>query len=174
MKQGPIFQLQKSIHLFMMCCHDCGYLCESEVPKQSGKVQELPMSFKATRGCLPLWWREECSPQKGLVKKMSTVSPTKASCSTSRDALYTAINLWAAARGYAFLTGISRKTQNDRRPVTYACDRGGEPPTASNARQRSTTTRRIGCQFSILAKESSDKATWRLAHRRGSEFSQHN
>lgn len=93
---------------------------------------------------------------------------------SSRDALYTAINLWAAARGYAFVTGKSRKTQNGRRLVTYVCDRGGEPPMASNARQRSTTTRRIGCQFSILAKESLDKATWRLTHRQGSGFSQHN
>lgn len=93
---------------------------------------------------------------------------------SSRDALYTAINLWAAAKGYAFVTGKSRKTHNGRRLVTFVCDRGGEPPKASNARQRSTTTRRIGCQFSVLGKESLDKATWRLTHRRGREFSQHN
>lgn len=92
----------------------------------------------------------------------------------SRDALYATINAWAAARGYAFVTGKSRKTPSGRRLVVYSCDRGGAPPKPSDTRQRSTTTRRTGCQFSVLAKETLDKTTWRLTHRPGNEFAHHN
>lgn len=92
----------------------------------------------------------------------------------SREALHAAINAWAAPRGYAFVTGKSKKTESGRRIVFFSCDRGGAPPKASGVRQRSTTTRRTGCQFSVLAKEALDKTTWRLTHRPGSEFAHHN
>uniref|UniRef100_A0A8H7K5T0 MULE transposase domain-containing protein n=1 Tax=Bionectria ochroleuca TaxID=29856 RepID=A0A8H7K5T0_BIOOC len=92
----------------------------------------------------------------------------------SREALHTAINAWAAPRGYAFVTGKSKKTESGRRIVFFSCDRGGAPPNSSNARRRMTTTRRTGCQFSVLAKEALDKTMWRLAHRPGREFAHHN
>lgn len=93
---------------------------------------------------------------------------------SSQDALHTAINTQAAARGYAFITGKSRKTNNSRRLVTFNYNRGGAPPKASDTRQQSTTTRRVGCQFSVLAKEALDKTTQRLTHHQGSDFSHHN
>lgn len=93
----------------------------------------------------------------------------------SREALYAAINDWAASRGYAFVTGRSRKTANGRLQVVFNCDRGaGRTPSTLVARQRLTTTKRTGCQFSVLAKESLDKASWKLTHRLGSEYATHN
>jgi len=93
---------------------------------------------------------------------------------SSRDALCTAINAWATPKGYAFVTGKSTKTASGRRSVTYVCDRSGAPRNPSATRRRQTTTRRIGCQFSVLAKETLDKTTWRLTHRQGTVYASHN
>src|SRR5688572_26475420 len=82
----------------------------------------------------------------------------------SRDALFTAINAWAAPRGYAFRTGRSKKERTGKLTLTFTCDRACRPPSASKERQRRTTTRGTGCQFSVLAKQSSDLATWALRH----------
>ena len=92
----------------------------------------------------------------------------------SRDALFKAINAWAAPRGYAFTTGKSTKEKTGRRTVTYSCDRSCRPPNSSKERQRKTTTRGTGCPFSVLAKESRDKKTWTLRHRPDERFSLHN
>lgn len=92
----------------------------------------------------------------------------------SRDALHAAINAWTGPRGYAFVTGKSKKTESGRRIVFFSCDRGGTPPKVSDTRQRSTTTRRTGCQFSVLAKEALDKTRWHLTHRPSSMFAHHN
>jgi hypothetical protein len=80
-----------------------------------------------------------------------------------REALLTAINEWAAPRGYAFITGRSSRSTSGRQIITYACDRWCRPPTVSKERQRKTTTRGTNCQFSIIAKESLDKVTWSLS-----------
>ncbi|EXK23262.1 hypothetical protein FOMG_19959 [Fusarium oxysporum f. sp. melonis 26406] len=75
----------------------------------------------------------------------------------SREALFEAINAWAATRGYGFITGRSTKEKTGRRTITYMCDRRRNHPIVSRERQRKTTTRTTGCQFSVLAKESRDK-----------------
>ncbi len=77
---------------------------------------------------------------------------------TSREALFKAINEWAAVRGYAFTTGKSTKKQSGKQVVTYAYNRSQRLPNLVQQRQRNTTTRSITCPFSILAKESLDKA----------------
>ena len=93
----------------------------------------------------------------------------------SREALHAAINAWATLRGYAFAIGRSRKTFNGRQQVVFSCDRGaGRMPDALLVRQRLTTTRRTGCKFSVLGKESLDKGSWKLTHRLGSEYASHN
>ena len=91
----------------------------------------------------------------------------------SREALFRSINVWAAAKGYAFSTGKSTKEKSGRITVTYACDRVFLVPTTARERLRKTTTRGTGCPFSVLAKESPDN-TWALKHRPDRCFSVHN
>lgn len=98
----------------------------------------------------------------------------------SQEELRTAINAWAAPRGYAFTIARSRKTPNGRRVVIFNCDRGpgvSPPPSAPKApgkQHRQTTTRRTGCTFSVIAKESLCQTIWSLRHRPGARFDQHN
>ncbi|KAJ0130299.1 hypothetical protein HZ326_26595 [Fusarium oxysporum f. sp. albedinis] len=92
----------------------------------------------------------------------------------TREALFEAINAWAATRGYAFITGRSTKEKTGRRTITYMCDRRHNLPIVSRERQRKTTTRTTGCEFSVLAKENKDRSTWTLRHRSDSRFSLHN
>ena len=94
----------------------------------------------------------------------------------SRESLLAAINSWAKPRGYAFTTGKSRKTPNGRTKVGFACDRNKLPPTVSSDRQRQrrTCSRRTGCKFSVLAKESSDGTSWTLQYRPDREYALHN
>ncbi|KAF5703902.1 transposase [Fusarium mundagurra] len=92
----------------------------------------------------------------------------------SREALLAAIKKWAAPRGYAFITGRSSRSTSGRQIITYACDRWCRPPSVSKDRQRKTTTRGTNCRFSIIAKESLDKATWSLRHRPDGRFHLHN
>ncbi|KAG6979494.1 PKS-NRPS hybrid synthetase [Fusarium oxysporum f. sp. conglutinans] len=92
----------------------------------------------------------------------------------SRDALFKAINDWAAHRGYAFTTGRSTVEKSGRQTITYTCDRSCRPPSSTRERQRKTTTRGTGCKFSVLAKESLDKSRWTLRHRPDTRFSLHN
>jgi hypothetical protein len=92
----------------------------------------------------------------------------------SRDALVKSINAWAAPRGYAFVTGRSTKEKTGKQTITYKCDRACRPPSASIERQRKTTTRGTGCEFSVLAKQSLDRGTWTLRHRPDKRFSLHN
>src|SRR6478735_10516566 len=49
----------------------------------------------------------------------------------SREALFEAINAWAATRGYAFITGRSTKEKTGRRTITYMCDRRRNHPIVS-------------------------------------------
>ena len=92
----------------------------------------------------------------------------------SREALFNAINIWAASRGYAFTTGKSLKTSSGRWKVIYSCDRSFTPPDPLKERQRKTATRGTGCQFSIWAKESLDQSVWIVQHRSDTRFSLHN
>ena len=92
----------------------------------------------------------------------------------SRESLLVAINSWAKPRGYAFTTGKSSKTENGRIKVVYACDRNKQPPSSGTTRVRQTSSRRTGCQFSVLAKQSRDGGTWVLSHRPNKECAKHN
>lgn len=92
----------------------------------------------------------------------------------SQEALLNAINNWALTRGYAFITTRSTTKASGKRVITYACDRRTTPPSQSRQRQRATTSRGTGCQFSVVAKESLDKLTWSLCHRSDQRFMKHN
>jgi hypothetical protein len=92
----------------------------------------------------------------------------------SRESLLTAINSWAKPRGYAFTTGKSTKTPRERIKVVYACDRNKQPPSASIERVRHTSSRRTGCKFSVLAKQSLDRSAWVLSYRPDKECARHN
>jgi hypothetical protein len=55
---------------------------------------------------------------------------------SSREELRSAINAWAAPRGYAFVIKRSSKTANGRTHVIFNCDRGaGRIPSLSDRRQ---------------------------------------
>ncbi|KJZ68621.1 hypothetical protein HIM_11991 [Hirsutella minnesotensis 3608] len=92
----------------------------------------------------------------------------------SRESLLSAINSWAKPRGYAFTTGKSTKTPNGRVKIVFACDRNKLPPSTFIERKRHTCSRRAGCKFSVLAKQSLDGSTWALRHRPDKECAQHN
>jgi hypothetical protein len=67
----------------------------------------------------------------------------------SREALFEAIQAWAKPRGYAFITGKSKRLESGRYRVYYACDRMApiRPNIATN-RLRDTHSRGTGCPFS--------------------------
>ncbi|KJZ68587.1 hypothetical protein HIM_12020 [Hirsutella minnesotensis 3608] len=92
----------------------------------------------------------------------------------TRESLLAAINSWAKPRGYAFTTGKSTKTANRRVKVTYAYDRYKAPPSPRIDRIRQTSSRRTGCKFSVLAKQSREGGSWVLAHRPDRECARHN
>jgi hypothetical protein len=102
---------------------------------------------------------------------------------SSKEELYTSIQAWAAEHRYAFRIERSTKIHNTKRTrILYSCDRAGlAPPTnypqrSLQDRQRHTTTRKTGCQFSIIAREGID-TQWELRHRPnkpGIDYSIHN
>ncbi|KAM5513587.1 hypothetical protein FOXYSP1_04554 [Fusarium oxysporum f. sp. phaseoli] len=93
----------------------------------------------------------------------------------SRDELVTAINSWAATRGYAFITRKSTTKTSGRKILTYACDRSWQhKPSAKKKHMRKATTRDTGYPFTVLANESLDKTTRSLQHRIDTEYSKHN
>jgi hypothetical protein len=83
-----------------------------------------------------------------------------------QEALFTAINMWAITRGYAFIIRRLTIDKSGRHIITYSCNCFRHPPNASRERQRNTTTipRGTGCQFSVLAKETWADL-WILKHR---------
>jgi hypothetical protein len=94
----------------------------------------------------------------------------------SREELYSSIQAWAAQYKYAFC--ISRSTRvhrGSRTRILYSCDRYGPPPPADRpqVRKRNTTTRKTGCQFSIIALEHT-ATQWEVRHRPGEEYGIHN
>ncbi len=98
---------------------------------------------------------------------------------SSKEELYTSIQAWAAQYGYAFSIGRSKKiNKGPKLKITYNCDRYGLPPPENHpqnylqARKRQTTTRKTGCQFSIVAIE--QDIQWELRHRPGIQYSIHN
>ncbi|KAL7755655.1 hypothetical protein ACKLNR_014182 [Fusarium oxysporum f. sp. zingiberi] len=98
---------------------------------------------------------------------------------TSREELATAINAWAAPRGYAFISQRSTRSSTRRAIVPFICDRGGGPAASAASatpkkRIRKTTSRRTGCLFSVIAKASLCETQWSLRHRPSPQFHQHN
>lgn len=82
---------------------------------------------------------------------------------SSKEELYTAIQAFTAQHCYTFRIGRSKKINDGpRSKVFYNCDRCGPPPPENHlqdylqARKRQTTTRKTGCQFSIVAIECTD------------------
>ena len=139
-------------------CYRAQFSTSSPISSSSTTSKKMSIQTKFPEDCLATF-PDDCLPPECVY--------------TSREALFASINIWAATRGYAFTTGKSRRTTSGMQRVTYACDRCCRPPDPSRERQRNTTTRGTGCQFSVLAKESSDKIFWSLQHR--SEcFSSHN
>lgn len=109
----------------------------------------------------PTSFPDDCLPTEGDYK--------------SRDELVAAIKIWAASRGYVFITRKSTTKTSGRKIVTYACDRSGQPKASvEKERTRKTTTRGTGCPFLVLAKESLDKTSWSLQHRPDKICSKHN
>jgi hypothetical protein len=99
---------------------------------------------------------------------------------SSKEELYTSIQAWAAQHHYAFRIERSTKIHNSGRTrILYSCDRAGLAPPANHLqkslqdRQRSTTTRKTGCQFSIIAREGIN-TQWELRYRPSIEYSIHN
>jgi hypothetical protein len=99
---------------------------------------------------------------------------------SSKEELYASIQAWAIQHHYAFRIGRSAKIHNTiRNRIQYNCDRCGPPPPLNHpehslqARKRQTTTRKTGCQFSIIAREGIN-TQWELRHRPGIEYSIHN
>ncbi|KAI0993410.1 hypothetical protein K3495_g14774 [Podosphaera aphanis] len=99
---------------------------------------------------------------------------------SSQEELHSAIQSWAAQHRYAFGIGRSKKISSGfRTKVLYNCDRYGPPPpvnqpqSLSQARKRKTSSRKTGCQFSVVAIEQLD-GKWELRHRPGTENCPHN
>ncbi|KAI8720121.1 MULE domain-containing protein [Fusarium sp. LHS14.1] len=91
----------------------------------------------------------------------------------SREELTAAINDWAAPRGYAFISQRSSKSISGRLTVTFACDRAGIP-VATGKGVRKSASRRTGCLFSIIAKESICGTQWHIRHRPDPRSYSHN
>jgi hypothetical protein len=82
---------------------------------------------------------------------------------SSKAELYTAIQTFAAQYNYAFSISRSTKVHRGARTrIVYSCDRYSQPPPANHPqkslhdRKRSTTTRKTGCKFSLVALKRED------------------
>ena len=73
----------------------------------------------------------------------------------SKEALFKAIQAWAKPYRYAFSIGRSIKREGSGRiKVVYICDRRERPRLAPTREHiRNTTSRGIGCPFSVIASE---------------------
>jgi hypothetical protein len=91
----------------------------------------------------------------------------------SREALFEAIQGWAKSRGYAFITGKSKKLESGRSKVYYACDRRATIRNIAMNRVRETQNRGSGCLFSIVGIEVLGLG-WEIRYRPESKFNSHN
>jgi len=93
---------------------------------------------------------------------------------SSKDALFRAINEWAKPRGYAFVTGKSKRAPGSiRQKVYFSCDRCYNPNRLASRVQKSSS-RGTGCEFSVIGSETVDKTSWELKHRPDTRYSVHN
>ena len=108
------------------------------------------------------------SPQSILMSQSLTTSSISISLPpeaiySSKEELYTSIQAWAAQHHYAFRIKRSTKIHNSvRTRILYSYDHTGLALPANHAQnslqdcKRYTTTRKTGCQFSIVAYERTD------------------
>jgi hypothetical protein len=137
-------------------------------------AMDAPMDFQLSLSPLPL-------PAEPLpVEAPPSMPLPPEAIYSSKEELYTSIQAWAAQYHYAFRIGRSKKIHNGpRTKIIYNCDRCGPPPPVNHpqnylqARKRQTTTRKTGCQFSVVALECIN-TQWELRHRPGTEYSIHN
>jgi hypothetical protein len=133
---------------------------------------DAPMDALLSPSPLPSQSPEPSSP-------MSMPLPLEATYS-SKEELYASIQAWAARYHYAFRIERSTKIHNGARTrILYSCDRARPAPPANHPqnslqdRKCRTTTRKTGCQFSIVARERTN-TQWELRYRPGAEYSIHN
>lgn len=98
----------------------------------------------------------------------------------SEEELFGAIQTHARATGQCFVK-LRSTTHNDRKTVTYACDRCKKPRPAqpeeeSSApqRKRKETANRTDCQFSFLGVQLKDNAGWEVRYRPAELYGAHN
>ena len=108
------------------------------------------------------------SPQSILMSQSLTTSSISISLPpeaiySSKEELYASIQAWAAQHHYTFRIKRSIKIHNSvRTRILYSCDRTRPAPPANHPqnslqdRKRYTTTRKTGCQFSIVAYKHTD------------------
>jgi hypothetical protein len=93
---------------------------------------------------------------------------------TSEQALFDAIQAHAKLTGQCFVK-LRSTTHNNRKTVTYGCDRSKKPTTTDSNRQRKRRepSKRTDCHFSVLGVELNHDAGWEVRHR-AEQFCSHN
>lgn len=99
----------------------------------------------------------------------------------SEDSLFDAIQAHARLTGQCFVK-LRSTTHNDRKTVTYACDRckkpkvtrPGQEDTPATSRKRKETTNRTDCQFSFLGVQLKDGGGWEVRYRPAELYGEHN
>ena len=95
---------------------------------------------------------------------------------SSKEALFEAIQAWAKPRGYAFITGRSKKREGSgHTKVVYTYNRRERPslvPTREHIRNMSS--RGTGCPFLVIAYKLPWHQGWELKHRPKYKFSIYN
>lgn len=98
----------------------------------------------------------------------------------SEDEIFDAIQAHARITGQCFVK-LRSTTHNDRKTVTYACDRCKKPrpprpeqDETTPQRKRKETTSRTDCQFSFLGVQLKDNAGWEVRYRPSDFYGTHN
>jgi len=97
----------------------------------------------------------------------------------SEDELFDAIQAHARVTGQCFVK-LRSTTHNDRKTVTYACDRCKKPrpprpeDDGTPQRKRKETANRTDCQFSFLGVQLKDNGGWEVRYRPAELYGAHN
>jgi hypothetical protein len=113
------------------------------------------------------------SPPILTANSQSTLPLPPPAVYSSKEALLEAIQAWAKPRGYAFTTCRSKRIGEGRQKVVFACDRY-KPVYIEAPHIRNTSSRAIGCPFSVLGVELGGQLGWELRHRPEYKFSTYN
>ncbi|KAJ0127122.1 Uncharacterized protein HZ326_29773 [Fusarium oxysporum f. sp. albedinis] len=137
------------------------FLCSDHPEMRAGEhllslwVRARVQSPPPSAGCLGAvaWKQKHC---KSLTSTLTSDGVV--------EALLTAINEWAAPRGYAFITGRSSRSTSGRQIITYACDRWCRPPSVSLLREEPV----VGSRLPVISKgakvNESDYWQWTPLH----------